>query len=190
MAEERDDEVEGKHKTLILHRMSETLRYFAYGSNLASRRLLQRIPAASVDRIAILGEHQLCWRKNDRGQSGKCDIEFTGEAHHVVYGVIYHMTATEQLELDKYECSGFGYERRIVEVVDHREQVFEAFTYFALDIDHRQQPFHWYKEHVLRGALEHGLPADYVDSIRTTPSIDDHDRERHHRELSIYLDES
>ena len=67
-------------------------------------------------------------------------------------------------------------------------EIIEAFTYFAIDIDHSQQPFHWYKEHVLRGALEHDFPEHYVESIRSTPSIDDHDRERHHRELSIYLD--
>ena len=170
--------------------MTERLRYFAYGSNLASQRLLQRIPAASIDRVATLSEHLLCWRKNDSGQSGKCDIEHTGDPQHVVYGVIYHMTSAEQQELDKYECSDFGYERRVIEVVDHRDEILEAFTYFALDIDQRQQPFHWYKEHVLRGALEHAFPPAYVECIRATPSIDDHDLERHHRELSIYLDTS
>ena len=168
--------------------MNERLRYFAYGSNLASQRLLQRIPDAVLAGVATLAEYQLCWRKNDSGQSGKCDIEHTGDADHFVYGVIYLMSADEQLELDKHECSDFGYERRIVEVINPRDEPIEAFTYFALDIDHRQQPFHWYKEHVLRGALEHDFPSPYLERIRTTPSIDDHDLDRHHRELSIYLD--
>ena len=168
--------------------MNKRLKYFAYGSNLASARLLQRIPAASLDCVATLAGHRLCWRKNDSGQSGKCDIEITGEAQHLVYGVIYHMTRAEQLELDRYECSDFGYERRIIEVLGPRDEIHEAFTYFALDIDHLQQPFHWYKEHVLRGALEHDFPLHYIDAIRATPSIDDHDSDRHHRELSIYRD--
>ena len=162
------------------------LKYFAFGSNLASARLLQRIPAASVHCVATLSAHQLCWRKNDRGQSGKCDIDFTGDPDHLVYGVVYHMSPAEKLELDVYETAGFGYDHKSVEVTSLPGAKIEAFTYFALDIDHSQQPFHWYKEHVLRGALEHEFPLHYVEQIRATPSIEDHDLERHHRELAIY----
>jgi len=106
----------------------------------------------------------------------------------IVYGVIYLMTHTEKLELDVYETAGFGYDHMHVEVTGMQDEVIDAFTYFALDIDHSQQPFHWYKEHVLRGALEHDFPTHYVEHIKATPSIDDHDNERHHRELSIYPD--
>ena len=165
------------------------LSYFAFGSNLASPRLLQRIPAAEVHCVATLKAHQLCWRKNDRGQSGKCDIDFTGDPLHQVYGVIYRMTPAEKLELDVYETTGFGYDHKTIEVITLQGDIVEAFTYYALDIDHGQQPFHWYKEHVLRGALEHDFPHHYVDQIRATPSIDDHDAERHRRELSIYRNE-
>ena len=168
--------------------MTTKLNYFAFGSNLASARLLQRIPEATVHCVATLAEHRLCWRKNDRGQSGKCDIDYTGEADHLVYGVIYHMSHAAKLELDVYEGAGFGYDHKTVEVRTLEGDYLEAFTYYALDIDHSQQPFHWYKEHVLRGAIEHGFPRHYVEQIRETPSIDDHDNERHHRELSIYRD--
>ncbi len=164
------------------------LKYFAFGSNLASARLLQRIPAATVQSVATLSEHQLCWRKNDRGQSGKCDIDFTGDPDHLVYGVVYHMTANEKLELDVYETTGFGYDHKTIEVTTLEGNSIDAFTYFALDIDHNQQPFHWYKEHVLRGALEHDFPLDYVEQIRATLSIDDHDTQRHQQELAIYQD--
>ncbi len=164
------------------------LKYFAFGSNLASARLLQRIPAATVQSVATLSEHQLCWRKNDHGQSGKCDIDFTGDPDHLVYGVVYYMTADEKLELDVYETAGFGYDHKTVEVTTLEGNSIDAFTYFALDIDHNQQPFHWYKEHVLRGALEHDFPLDYVEKIRATPSIDDHNTQRHQRELAIYRD--
>jgi gamma-glutamylcyclotransferase len=166
------------------------LKYFAFGSNLASARLLQRIPAATVLTVATLSAHQLCWRKHDRGQSGKCDIAFTGDPDHLVYGVVYHMTADEKLELDIYETAGFGYDHKTIEVFTSDGNSIDAFTYFALDIDHDQQPFHWYKEHVLRGALEHDFPLHYVEQIRATPSIDDHDTERHHRELAIYLEQT
>jgi gamma-glutamylcyclotransferase len=165
------------------------LSYFAFGSNLSSPRLLERIPEASVHCVATLHQHRLCWRKNDRGQSGKCDIEFTASMEDIVYGVIYLMTHDDKLELDVYETAGFGYDHKHIEVTCTRGEVIEAFTYFALDIDHSQQPFHWYKEHVLRGALEHDFPEHYVAHIQATPSIDDHDGARHHRELSIYLEQ-
>lgn len=164
------------------------LKYFAFGSNLASPRLLQRIPGASLHCVATLDEHLLCWRKNDRGQSGKCDIDYTGDPEHRVFGVIYQMTIAEKAELDVYETAGFGYAHKTVEVVTLEGDRQQAFTYYALDIDHTQQPFHWYKEHVLRGALEHRFPEHYIDWIRSTPSIDDHDQERHQRELAIYQD--
>jgi len=166
------------------------INYFAFGSNLSSPRLLERIPDASVHCVATLHQHRLCWRKNDRGRSGKCDIEFTGSMEDIVYGVIYLMTHDDKLELDVYETAGFGYDHMHVEVTGIQGEAIQAFTYFAVDIDHSQQPFHWYKEHVLRGALEHDLPSHYVEHIRATPSIDDHDSERHHRELSIYPDQA
>ena len=103
------------------------LNYFAFGSNLATPRLLQRIPEASVGRVATLGEHRLCWRKNDRGQSGKCDIEHTGDPEHEVYGVLYHMTLDEKRVLDGYECAGFGYDYKHIEVTDLDGEIIEAF---------------------------------------------------------------
>ena len=162
------------------------LNYFAFGSNLSSPRLFERLPTAEVHCVAMLDSHRLCWRKNDRGQSGKCDIDRTGDPADLVYGVIYRVSADDRQRLDEIEGNGFGYERREVAVRTLAGDRFDAFTYYALDIDHLQQPFHWYKEHVLRGALEHGFPLHYVEEIRATPSIDDHDAERHRRELAIY----
>ena len=164
------------------------INYFAFGSNLSSRRLLLRVPGAEFHCIATLAGHRLYWRKNDPGQSGKCDIEATGDPDDLVHGVVYRVSPDDRRSLDEIECRGFGYERREVRVVAPGGDSLEAFTYYAIGVDRPEQPFHWYKEHVLRGALEHGLPADYVATIRATPSIDDHDSERQARELSIYED--
>jgi hypothetical protein len=162
------------------------LKYFAFGSNLSSPRLLQRLPGAEVHCVATLERHQLRWHKNSRDLSGKCDIVVTDDPRDIVYGVVYLMTQEESLELDRYETADFGYQRKQVEVAALHGETITAFTYFALDIDRNRQPYHWYKEHVLRGALEHGFPPHYVDDIRATASIDDHDEERHWRELAIY----
>ncbi|MEM7564553.1 MAG: gamma-glutamylcyclotransferase family protein [Pseudomonadota bacterium] len=164
------------------------LNYFAFGSNLSSRRLLQRLPQARVHCVATLSHHRLCWRKNDQGQSGKCDIEQTSDPDHLVYGVVYQMTVEEQLELDKYESAGYGYERKEVEVLNLEGEPIPTFTYYALDILDGQPPFHWYKEHVLRGAIEHDFPQHYIETIRATVSKDDHDSDRIAREVVLYED--
>ncbi len=164
------------------------LNYFAFGSNLSSPRLLQRLPAAQVHCVATLAGHRLRWHKKGRDLSGKCAIDPTDDHADQVYGVIYHMTLDERHALDRIEGHGIGYQRRQVEVLTLAGDRIEAFTYYATDIDHARQPYHWYKEHVLRGALEHGFPEHYVASIRTTISIDDHDPDRHVNELAIYRD--
>ena len=164
------------------------LNYFAFGSNLSSPRLLQRLPGAEVHCVATLERHQLRWHKNSRDLSGKCDIVVTDDPRDIVYGVVYLMTHDEGLELDRYETADFGYQRKQVEVAALHGEIITAFTYFARNINRDRQPYHWYKEHVLRGALEHGFPPHYVEHIRATPSIDDHDEQRHRRELAIYPD--
>lgn len=162
------------------------LNYFAFGSNLSSPRLLQRIPQASKHCVATLHGHRLRWHKSGHDRSGKCDIDRTGNHQDLVYGVVYRMRHEDKLELDVYEGVGRGYERRQVRIVTEYGESLEAFTYYATDIDRRLQPYHWYKEHVLRGALEHDLPEFYVEYIRAVAAIHDDDSERHIRELSIY----
>lgn len=162
------------------------INYFAFGSNLSSPRLLQRIPRAAKHCVASLHGHRLRWHKNGSDRSGKCDIDYTGDPQDLVYGVVYRMRHQDKLELDVYEGAGRGYERREVRVSACHGEILEAFTYYATDIDHLLQPYHWYKEHVLRGALEHDLPAHYVAHIRAIASKSDEDDERHSRELSIY----
>ena len=162
------------------------LNYFACGSNLSSPRLLQRLPAACIHCIATLPGHRLRWHKKGHDRSGKCAIDPTNVHGDQVYGVIYRMTIDERHLLDRIEGHGLGYQRREVEVLTLAGNSLEVFTYYATDIDNARQPFHWYKEHVLRGALEHGFPEHYVEQIRATDSIDDHDTRRHERELAIY----
>ena len=165
-----------------------TIHYFAFGSNLSSPRLQQRIPRARKHCIATLHGHDLRWHKSGRDRSGKCSMHATGEVSDLVFGVVYRMTRDERAELDIYEGEGRGYERREIRVTASHGEIIEAFTYFATDIDQRLQPYHWYKEHVLRGALEHGFPAHYVERIRAVESIHDGDAERHRRELAIYVE--
>jgi gamma-glutamylcyclotransferase (GGCT)/AIG2-like uncharacterized protein YtfP len=163
-----------------------SIAYFAYGSNMASHRLLRRLPGARHVEAGILTGHQLRFHKNDSGMSGKCNIELTNDHSDEVYGVIYQISNQDKQTLDRIEGLGKGYSEKIVSITTLSGGILTSVTYFAIDIDHSVIPYHWYKQHVLRGAIEHGLPTEYISRIESIESQEDPDQRRSHRELSIY----
>lgn len=160
--------------------------YFAYGSNMSSRRLRQRLGYARPVTVARLRAHRLCWHKQGRDGSGKCDAAPTGDPDHAVLGVLYDVAAEQRPLLDRIEGVGAGYTAIEVRLLLESGASAQAFTYQATLIDADALPFDWYKAHVLRGAREHSLPEEYIARLEAVPSLADPDRERHRRELLIY----
>ena len=139
--------------------------YFAYGSNMSTERLRARVPSARARGKGRLLHHTLRWHKLGRDGSGKCDIEPT-ETQDIVWGVLYDVAWAEKPVLDAAEGLGIGYFEKAVRIVtDDGER--HALTYHASpdSIDSTLRPRHWYKDHVVRGAREHGLPAHYVRAL-------------------------
>ena len=165
-----------------------SITYFAYGSNMSSPRLLQRLPQARYTGLARLSQHRLSFRKNDAGLSAKCDIQLTGRVADQVIGVIYDISFEDKQLLDQVEGLGTGYDEKTVELTTESGRTLFAVTYCAIDIDENLIPFHWYKQHVLRGAIEHNFPSEYIKLIETIPSKPDPDERRNLRELAIYHD--
>lgn len=159
--------------------------YFAYGSNMSFKRLSARISTITRLGVGTLHRHDLRFHKvSEKDGSGKCDIFETNDPQHLVIGVVYRIDPLEKPILDKYE--GLGYEIKQLSIEVNGE-LLSAFAYYATHIDQDLKPLHWYKEHVLRGARENALPDHYVRKIEIIDSIDDHDSDRHTRELEIYL---
>ena len=163
--------------------------YFAYGSNMSSPRLTHpdRVPSAVIVDTGFLYEHKLAFHKPGRLDStGKCDAFHTGDPSDYLIGVIYRIDPNDRRSLDRMESLGNGYETKEVEIVTSSNEAISAFTYIATRINKDLKPFHWYKHHVVYGARENNFPAEYIESILSIESIDDHDLERVERELSIY----
>ncbi len=161
--------------------------YFAYGSNMSERRLRQRVPSAQKIGVATLPGHQLVFHKISlKDGSGKCDAYPTIESADVVMGVLFELDISEKIPLDRVEGVGIGYEERPIGVTLDDGIPYKAFTYFAMAIDSSLRPYHWYKEHVLRGAIENNFPDSYIQSIQSVESIEDPNAERALFELSIY----
>jgi gamma-glutamylcyclotransferase (GGCT)/AIG2-like uncharacterized protein YtfP len=164
----------------------QSLLYFAYGSNMSTARLRERI--GSVRRVAVarLTAHALRFHKRGRDGTAKCDACYTGERNDTVYGVVFGIPAHARSRLDAFEGAGNGYEPEQVTVTALGGSTLRALTYRATHIDTGLLPLHWYHEHVLRGALEHGLPPEYIDAIRRISVLEDPDQGRAARELALH----
>jgi gamma-glutamylcyclotransferase len=161
--------------------------YFSYGSNMSSRRLLERVSSAHFITVATLYCHELRCHKVGRDGSGKCDAFETGERNHSVIGAVFDISASEKPCLDEKEGLGRGYEKKMVSLLAADGRPIEAVTYYATIIDPSLKPFHWYKLHVLTGAVEHGLPQDYIELFAQIESVPDPDIRRQKQETALYL---
>jgi len=160
--------------------------YFAYGSNMSTPRIKRRIESATVVSTARLYEHALRFHKKSIDGSAKCDIQHTRHPQDIVFGVIFEIHRREKHVLDRYEGLGSGYEEKQVTTFLPDGRVTTATTYYATHIDASLKPYHWYKEHVLRRAREHALPAEHIAAIEAIESIADPSDTNHASELSIY----
>lgn len=158
---------------------------FCYGSNMSQRRLQARVPSARFATVGELPGYRLRFHKSARDGSAKCNAEETGNPNDRVTGVVFEIANTEKPDLDRHEALGFGYDEKQVELKTGKGYL-KAWMYYATRINDSLKPFHWYKDHVLIGARESGLPADYIAQIEAVESIDDPKPKRHERELSIY----
>ncbi len=163
------------------------MHYFSYGSNMSARRLRSRISSVCKIGVGVLAGHQLKFHKvSARDGSAKCDAFDTGDAEHLVFGVVFDISAPDRALLDHYEGLHYGYEARdiLVRLEDGTSVV--AFTYCATRIDPALRPFDWYLEHVLIGAREHGFAQSYIQQIERIECITDPDAARCARERAIY----
>lgn len=160
------------------------MKYFAYGSNLHPLRLVERVPSASLLRMACLNRHRLSFDKQSIDGSGKCTIAHTGKTQDQVYGAVYEIAASEKIILDEYEGDGY----HDIEInIRSQGMAFECFTYVARDASLQSGllPYDWYKGLVILGAEYLQLPDEYVDKIRRMTAIPDphQPRESLHAEL-------
>lgn len=159
--------------------------YFAYGSNMSLPRLRARVPSAQRLNVATLPAYRLAFHKIGTDGSAKCNIvPCTGNC---VYGVLYRMDARHRAALDRAEGCGHGYEAAQLDVIALDGRRVNAFSYFATAIDDRLLPFDWYLQHVLNGARDNALPADYTAVIASVTTVEDPDPHRSGRELAIHV---
>jgi gamma-glutamylcyclotransferase len=165
---------------------SESPFYFAYGSNMSSRRLQERVPTALPYGVALARDKRLVCNRRSRDGSGKANLSIAPGA--AAWGVLYRLEARDWNVLDRFEP---GYSRLSCEVFvaaesasPFGEHAFDEVTHIDSNPHVRVpaqiylwqgdgpeiQPFDWYRKHLLDGAREHGLPDEHIRVIETIGS--------------------
>lgn len=147
--------------------------YFAYGSNMLTERLQDRVPSAEPVATAILPDRTLRFHKRSKDGSGKCNLAPAPEDSAAVHGVLFDFSSSDLPALDDAEHRGHGYERRRVHLQTPNGSA-DAFAYVAQPayIDDALRPYAWYQAVVIAGAHQHNLPSAYrtrLETIRTYP---------------------
>ncbi len=156
--------------------------YFAYGSNMLTGRLKERVPSSEKIATARLPGYKLSFHKQGTDGSGKCSIQ--KDADSAVFGIVYDIDPGEKPILDSIE--GPGYKQDYITVYTENKTL-EPYTYIARK-DFREDllnPYSWYRTLVLEGAIEHQLPDDYIEMIKEVETENDPNEERARRELKI-----
>jgi cation transport regulator ChaC len=159
--------------------MDSTLWYFAYGSNLDPGTFLGRRgmqPLAT--RIGVLHDFELRFDLPvGPGERGVANVAPRPGDH--VWGAIYQLTHGGAEQLDRTEGVDKGVYRRLMVVVRTPETAeIAAFTYRSEISRPERKPSRRYLGLLIAGAREHGLPAEYVERLRSWPlAVDERDRQ-------------
>jgi cation transport regulator ChaC len=165
----------------------EPIVYFAYGSNMWTARLRTRMPSCKPLGIATLPGHALRFHKRSKDGSGKCNAFGSGNDSSVI-GVLFSFDPAERAKLDKAEGVGSGYEPSMVTVINEKGRRRKVLTYLATheSIDDSLRPYSWYKDLILAGGREHGLPPEYVaEYIQSAEAIEDPDKTRDRKRRAV-----
>ena len=147
----------------------EQVTYIAYGSNMWTARLRQRIGDFQVLGVVKLGGWEIHYNKIGADGSGKCSLDFAPGK--ISWGVAYRFSRAAKTKLDEIEGVGGGYET--FDISD--EQLGQCYLYLASPghIDRNLAPYSWYQTLVVAGAREYGLPDDYVSHLDKIKSVKD-----------------
>ncbi len=136
------------------------MKYFAFGSNMNLDQMKKRCPGSTFLTSATLEDFRFVYDgKSDRwgGAVGNI-VPSEGES---VKGALFEINDGDLLSLDQYEGFPNRYKRRELPVKSTDNMKIMAILYFR-DNESVGSPSEAYKETVISGARECGIPEDYI----------------------------
>jgi gamma-glutamylcyclotransferase len=149
--------------------------YFAYGSNMQSATLRGR-RGIEFQRAVPARAHgwRLVFDKPSLLAVPESFANIVPDPNAEVLGVVYEITDADLAHLDLTEGVLLGNYQRVEVTVRSLANAPDApraaFTLTSAERDPTMQPSRRYMDLVIAGALEHGLPAEYVAALRAVPA--------------------
>jgi len=148
--------------------------YFAYGSNLRSAQMDRLCPGHVFVGPACLEGHRLAFTLPDaEWRGGVADlVESHGDE---VWGALYRLADADLPPLDAYEgfdpqgpAESNDYVRRKIRLTSAPPDILqaEAWTYSVREPRGHVAPSALYRDALIEGAIERGLPAAYIETMR------------------------
>ncbi|MCB1692113.1 MAG: gamma-glutamylcyclotransferase [Pseudomonadales bacterium] len=147
--------------------------YFAYGSNMNPARVIARRMQFDEHFGGELDGYTLRFNKRSVAYPGAASANIVEAAGSVVEGVLYRLSAPEQIEtMDPYEGYPVRYSR-VLRAVRTSSGDVDAWVYIANPefIEEGLKPLEWYLAHLLAGKPH--LSEGYFRRLEATPCIPD-----------------
>lgn len=148
--------------------------YFAYGSNMTACWLKKSCVTAKAEAAGLARAYRLSFSKLSKDGSGKADIQPDDDA--TVHGVVYAIDLDERPRLDRNEGGYRRVDNFNVTLGDGTDLA--TSTYLAIDPHQALTPYDWYARLIIKGAESHGLPADYIEQLKSFAPMADKDATR------------
>ncbi|XP_053214026.1 gamma-glutamylcyclotransferase-like [Panonychus citri] len=164
-----------------------TIRYFCYGSNLLSDRIRVKLKGSIKISIGILSDYKLTFSGHSNLWKGATADVIPSEGSQVI-GIIWSITYKDLEQLNLQEK---GYKLIAITVESEEDnQLIECITYVQTEEEKVRGrtilgsmdgiPTIVYKEVIVRGAIEHNLPEDYIEMIKSFDAKEEKDCELAH----------
>jgi gamma-glutamylcyclotransferase len=146
--------------------------YFAYGSNMDAERMRAHCPTSRRVDFACLHGHRLAFtRRSVVSGTGVADV--VAASRGVVWGVLYEVGDGDLEALDRKEGNGWAYAREqksVTLAADRSVQSATVYTVLAKEPS-EVQPSREYLERLIAAAEAHGLPGEYIATLRAVAPV-------------------
>lgn len=161
------------------------IRYFAYGSNMLTGRLRERVPSAELLGAARLGGFSQTLTKRSLDGSGKAAIRQDDRSS--VLGVLFQVAPEDLDGLFAAESVGYHPVRHLDVRLLSGPRLLDCWSFVGIEdyLVPGLAPYDWYLDLMVAGAVEHGLPERHVETLRSAASVQDPDPQRPTRLAAI-----
>ena len=146
-----------------------TVWYFAYASNMSQAQMKSRAGHVFEVQAGTLTNYELVFNRKVRGGTATANIRPAPGKR--VLGVLFKIPDAAFRNLDRFEGVPQHYRRIEVKVSGSNGHPVNAQVYIATKVEKGLRPAAHYLQTILDGAVEHGLPADYVEEIKACAGV-------------------